>query len=144
MATPDPTRSDQPLADLDKLPSGSNQQPATAGEPTGGIEQRKHKRKAFRSTAQLRIASGEILHVHTLDISAGGVSIVAAMNPKLKMSCVVLLNLPTNPFEKTTIKVPAIVVNSIYNSSESGFRIGLMFANVAPESQEIVTRFVNT
>jgi hypothetical protein len=150
MAIPDPTRPDQILddlnqvsADLDKSPFDSNQQPAIPDQPPVGTEQRKHIRKVFRSTAQLRIPSGEILQVHTLDISAGGVSIVAAMNPILKISCVVRLAVPVNTFERTNIKVPAIVVNSVYASSESGFRIGLMFANILPETLETITRFVN-
>lgn len=144
MTTSTPGGHDQPLADLDQAFSDIDKPPAGSAQPPDGFEKRKHKRKVIRSTAQIRTPSGELHKVHTLDISEGGLSVVASVNPKPKATCFVLINIPVKPQGGSSIEVQAIVVDSIYSSSESGFRIGFQFSNLSHEASAAITQFINT
>lgn len=136
MAIPTPTSPAQPIADLEHAV-------ADIAQPPAGSEQRNHLRKMFRSAAQIRTPNGELLQVHTLDISVGGLSVVASVNPKPNTTYIVYFNIPIKPFGRITAEAQAMVVHSIFSSSESGFRIGLQFNKLSPEAYAAITQFVN-
>lgn len=78
--------------------------------------------------------------VRTLDISPGGLAIVASANPRPGTTCAVALALPVKPRGAVPLELRAKVVHSVFASSEGGFKIGLSFTELpANAAQAIVT-----
>ena len=90
------------------------------------------------------LPGGKPLQVHMLDISAGGFSVVASVNPRSQETCVALLTIPAMPYDSKTFEVQATIVHSTYSSIDSGFKIGLKFTKISPEAHAVITQFVNT
>lgn len=91
------------------------------------IEQRQHDRCPFRGRGQLTFQGNIVKPIKTLDISAGGCSVVLDVNPPLKIQAVMHINLPVGPGSFKVFEVNVQVMNSIYSSNDGGFRLGLMF-----------------
>ena len=102
--------------------------------PVPGIELRQHKRRYLHTTAYVTLPDRQVVEVRTTDISAGGLAIIGAMNPKVGVTLVIRFCLPEKSGGRTTIQAPVEVTHSIYGSAERNFRIGLRFLKLEPEA----------
>lgn len=113
-----------------------------AGAP-GGLDLRQHARRLFRTTAQLVVVGSPPFPVRTLDISAGGMAIVATVQPPRGLNCTVLLSLPQTNREPVPMALPVTVAHSIFSSGEEGVKVGLSFNALSPEAATLIQRFVD-
>ena len=113
-----------------------------SGNP-GGQELRQHARRVLRTTAQLVVAGSPPFPVRTLDISAGGMAIIATVQPPRGLHCTVLLSLPQTGREPVAMALPVTVAHSIFSSGEEGVKVGLSFNALPPDAAALVQRFVD-
>ena len=113
-----------------------------AGNP-GGPEQRQHARRMFRTTAQLVVSGSPPFGVRTLDISAGGMAILATVQPPRGLNCTVLLSLPQTGREPVAMALPVTVAHSIFARGEEGVKVGLSFNGLAPDMVAVIQKFVD-
>lgn len=112
------------------------------GVSDAGAERRVDARKPFRSTAYLALPGRPPSTVRTVDLSAGGVGIIAADNPPPKSACMVRLMLPVKGQGPKAFDVQARVAHSVYSSKGGGFLIGLQFTSLGPDVAAAVIDFL--
>ncbi len=111
-------------------------------DKTSGAERREHTRRPLRTTTTLLLPGNQVFDVRALDISLGGMGIVAPVSPKsgTRFRIRTTLNLPdvgAVPFEANVE-----VTHSIYGAHEGGFKVGLRFVSVEPHLEQALARFV--
>ena len=124
----------------------SNNRPApimTDAVNPGGQELRQHARRVLRTTAQLIVAGSPPFPVRTLDISAGGMAILATVQPPRGLNCTVLLSLPQTGREPVVVELPVTVAHSIFARGEEGVKVGLSFNGLAPDNAAVIQKFVD-
>lgn len=110
--------------------------------PVPGIEQRQHKRRYMRTTAHVALPDRQVVQVLATDISAGGLGIVGAVNPKIGMTLFIRLSIPDKSGGRTLIEAPVKVTHSIYGITEQSFKIGLQFLKLEPEAVFAIAEYV--
>ncbi|MCA2999090.1 MAG: PilZ domain-containing protein [Rhodocyclaceae bacterium] len=110
--------------------------------PVPGIEQRQHKRRYLHVTAHVALPDSQIVEVRTTDVSAGGLAIIGAMNPKIGETLFIRFSIPANSGERTPIQATVKVTHSIYGSAQQNFRIGLRFLKLEPEAVLSIAEYV--
>lgn len=113
-----------------------------AGNP-GGQELRQHARRVLRTTAQLVVAGSPPFPVRTLDISVGGMAILATVQPPRGLNCTVLLTLPQTGREPVAMSLPVTVAHSIFARGEEGVKVGLSFNGLAPDKVAVIQKFID-
>jgi c-di-GMP-binding flagellar brake protein YcgR len=88
------------------------------------------------------LSTGQVFEVRTTDISAEGLGIVAAANPKSGTRLKVRVTLPTRPTGTTTFEASARVVHSILAGGADGFKIGLQFSDLTPEIAATIRKYL--
>lgn len=112
---------------------------------TSGPERRAHARKPFSCTAYLRLPTQQVLEVHTVDLSSGGIGIVSPINAQPGWLCDISFNVTREPSGVDHVTAQGRVAYSVLSGREYGFLIGLQFVNLAPEHRSIIERhFQNT
>lgn len=107
-----------------------------------GIERRQHTRRVLRTTAHVLLPDNKRVEVRTFDISAGGLGIVAAINPKAGSTFNIRLNLVLTSTGSTTIEAPVEVTHSVFGSVEQGFKIGLRFLKLESSAISAIALFL--
>lgn len=103
-------------------------------------ERRGSLRKSLRTIATVHVA-GQTVRVRTMDISVGGMAIVAAVNPPPGMTFELEFDLLIGS-RVVTIRAKAQVMHSVLSSAESGFRIGLSFLSIDPASVSAIEQYL--
>src|SRR5664279_5069732 len=103
-----------------------------------GPERRQYKRAALRGIAHLVLTGHPSIEVRTVDISVGGMGIVASANPPAGLACVIRVVIPVKPRGTTTVEVQAKVAHSIFSHGAGGFLIGLEFSQLSAEAKSAV------
>ncbi|GAA5175500.1 hypothetical protein GCM10025771_07850 [Niveibacterium umoris] len=106
-------------------------------------ERRQHARKAFHSVAYVLLTGRQPIAVRTLDISPGGMAIVAPANPPAKMNCKIRISLPVKLRAPTVVEIQATVLHSVLSRRENGFKVGLHFVHPAPEAKQAIAAFLS-
>lgn len=101
-------------------------------------ERRKTERKSLRTRATVILGQTQAFEVRTLDLSMGGMAIVAQANPKPGMELVIRFMVPLKPVGYTAFEARARVVHSVFSSSESGFKVGLSFIGLSAAASSAV------
>ena len=109
----------------------------------GGGSERRQERKPLRTNAMLRVPGAAPIRVRTLDISVGGMGVVASLNPHPGVACSMAIAPPASASGAPTIAIPATVVHSIFSVREGGFVIGLRYGELSDEAVEAITRFLS-
>lgn len=106
-------------------------------------EQRRNPRWQLKTAAQLIVNSNQVVQVRTLDISAGGLSVITQF--ALPMGTVVQINLmlPTWNGPIVPMSVRASVMNCSLDGRNGGFRIGMQFTEIDAGLQQEIERRVN-
>lgn len=106
-------------------------------------EQRRSPRWQLKTAAQLIVNNNQAMQVRTLDISAGGLSIVTQSALPMGMTVQINLMLPTWNGPLVPMSVRASVVNSSLDGRNGGFRIGLQFTEIDPALKLEIERRVH-
>lgn len=93
-------------------------------------ESRAHERGLIASTTHLLLHGHRIVEARTLDLSAGGLRVVAPVNLPLSLVCGVRLVVPGIPTGAHTVMARAQVMNIVFSGKENGFVIGLRFTSI--------------
>jgi c-di-GMP-binding flagellar brake protein YcgR len=107
-----------------------------------GPERRKSERRGLRTTATILLGQTHSFEVRTVDISATGMGIVASANPKPGTVLDIRFSIPFPPNGQLPFESKARVVHSVFSSNESGFKIGLTFIDLPPNSAAAALRYV--
>lgn len=127
------------------LISSNGGRPVTTDpQAPAGQELRQHARRALRTGAQLLVAGSPPFPVRALDISAGGMAVVASIRPPQGLTCMVLVTLPDPGRSPVAVELPATVVHSLFSGSEQGVKVGLSFRAMTPETAALVQRYVES
>ena len=104
-------------------------------------DRRRDERRIYRGGAVWTPVGMAATQVRTVDVSAGGIAIVATFNPPVGCLCTVRFSLPgrTGPF---TVETSGRVVRSVFSSSDDGFRVGLFFDPLSDEAARTLQRYV--
>ncbi|EXJ14765.1 hypothetical protein D779_2134 [Imhoffiella purpurea] len=81
----------------------------------------------MHGTAQLSSPEHRSFVVYIVDISAGGVRVVAPINPRVGTVFVLRIRLPLRPSGSLPVETRVSVAHSILTGEEDGFVLGLTF-----------------
>jgi len=109
-----------------------------------GINRRENDRKMLHTRAILAIPGKPILEVRTLDISIGGIGIVASVNLVARIPCKLAFSLPLRHGKKINVEAEGYVTHSLFSNSHDGFKIGIRFKDVSPELEKEIARYLRT
>ena len=109
-----------------------------------GVNRRQHERKYFRGAAYLLFAGREPIEVRTLDLSAGGLSIVAPANPAINTVVMIRINIPRPTTGADGFEVRVRVAHTMFSQAEDGFKIGLEFVNLTVPLATAILQFLKT
>jgi c-di-GMP-binding flagellar brake protein YcgR len=107
-----------------------------------GSDRRQQERRLLRATAMLRLPGAAPVLVRTLDISAGGMGVVATINPEGGVRCTIGLAAPAQPRGPIAVEIAAVVVHSIFSSREDGFKVGLQFEELTEAAADAINRYL--
>lgn len=110
--------------------------------PLPSQENRRHERRALRSQAVLLLPGGQTFPVQTLDISVGGVGVLAPANARNGTRLAIRLTLPVRPSGTTTFDAAVTVVHSVLSRHEEGFKVGLQFIDLDPRSASAIRHYI--
>lgn len=112
--------------------------PPAASSPS---ERRAADRRALRTPAVVTLGAQEF-EVRTLDISPGGLGIVAGANPRPGTTFQIRFKLPLKPRGALPVALPVRVVHAVFSADEGGFKVGLMFLQLPPEVAQAIIRYM--
>lgn len=112
-------------------------------EPIDHDNRRASQRYPLRTQAFVEIPGQPPFAVRTLDISSGGMAIVAAANPRRGTTFNIRLTIPVEPTGSVSFVTTAQVVHSVLSSAEDGFKVGLAFTKLEPASAEAIMQYIN-
>lgn len=92
-----------------------------------GIESRANARRPLRTRGVLLFSGNQPIPIRTLDVSLGGLCLVAEIAIPAKIMGQLEMNVPVGGgnFEKMQVNIQ--VMHSIFCNKEDGFRIGVFF-----------------
>jgi len=105
-------------------------------------ERRRAERKVLRTNALVILSNAQPFEVRTIDLSAGGMSIVASANPKSGTVLNIRFSVPLRTGGHTLFEAKARVIHTVFSSVESGFKIGLSFTVLPPVAASAVLQFL--
>jgi c-di-GMP-binding flagellar brake protein YcgR len=108
-----------------------------------GPERRQGDRKLFRGPAQLLLPTREVLRVRTLDISLGGIGLVAPSNLPRDAVCDVKFRAPLMGDRVEMLVARGRIAYSILSGKENGFLVGLQFTDIPPAALALIRSYVN-
>ena len=90
-------------------------------------EKRSHERRPFGLPVEVLLPGRAALTMRSVDISIGGIGLVAAVNAPFGMELQLRLALPLGAKGTQSFEVRARVQHSVYSRRDDGFRIGMVF-----------------
>lgn len=99
-------------------------------------------RKLFSSTAALALPDHRLLTVHTVDIGANSVKIVAPENLPDNLDCMVRISIPAVPAGTHAVIAHARNQGSVFDGKHSGFLMELRFTDIPPQSLRAIRDFL--
>ncbi|NML15104.1 PilZ domain-containing protein [Azohydromonas caseinilytica] len=105
-----------------------------------GPERREHARKPFSTTAYLKLPNLQVIEVHTVDLSGGGIGTVSPLNLSPGAMCEITFHVTRDTTGVDAVVAYGRVAFSILSGREYGFLVGLQFVNLAPEYRAIIER----
>jgi c-di-GMP-binding flagellar brake protein YcgR len=109
--------------------------PAVAADNRRAVE-----RHPFRTKVLLVVGDQHRLDVRSLDLGKGGMGVVSDWNLPVGVQVVVKFSMPVKHTAVQMI-LNAVVVNGTLAGSIGGFRIGLQFRGVDPQTQLMLEQF---
>lgn len=107
-----------------------------------GSERRHHERKPLRVPAELLFPTHPPLPVRLLDVSAGGVGVLASANPPLRARLTVRFSVPGPAKAASVVEAQVQVAHSVLSGTHGGFVVGLQFTLLSPQSSMAIIKFL--
>lgn len=107
-----------------------------------GADRRITERRLLRTNATVILGASHAFTVRTIDVSTGGMGIVAQANPRPGTMLAIRFVLPLRPTGQMQFEAKARVVHSVFSSSEAGFKVGLSFVDLTPDAAAGVASFL--
>jgi c-di-GMP-binding flagellar brake protein YcgR len=104
-------------------------------------ERRQFERRPLRVDA-LVLSGSPVFTARTFDISSGGMGIIAGVNVTCGAAYDVEFALPLKAKGALPVRCAVKVVNAVFMGSEGGFRIGLVFTQIAPNMAQAIASYV--
>ena len=105
-------------------------------------DRRKTERKSLRTRATVILGQTQAFEVRTLDVSAGGMAIVAQANPPPGVVLGIRFMFPLKPSGYAPFEARARVVHSVFSSAESGFKVGLSFIDLPSDAAATIAKYL--
>lgn len=114
---------------------------------SNGAERRQHERRTLRVSAQLRLTDASTtgtkpMDVRTIDISLGGMAVVAPVNLRTGVTLTINFTLPARSKGITPVQARVQVMHSILGRDEGGFKIGLRFLGTDNATNASIREFL--
>lgn len=106
-------------------------------------ERREAPRRALRRPAWFLLPGVRRLEVRTLDISAGGLAVVAPANPPVGMACTIRLTIPTRNSSAEVIEPRVKVMQSLWSTADEGFKVGLRFQDLSSAHARLIRDYMD-
>lgn len=110
--------------------------------PENSVERRHHRRVVLHGPAQLQIQGGPSTPIRTLNISVGGLSAVASVNPGSDAQCLVHIDIPEKGGGATPTELSAQVVQSAFSKIDDGYIVNFKFINLTASAAARIARFM--
>lgn len=107
--------------------------------PSGTPNRRAHERSALRIGVTLVFTNGFSSAARCLDISKGGMGVVAELSVPVGARLRVQARLPVAVGSPLPFEADAFVSNSVLAGAEGGFRLGLQFLELPPPARDALT-----
>jgi hypothetical protein len=107
-----------------------------------GPERRRVERKVFRGSAHLLLPSRELVQVRTIDISPGGIGLVAPSNLPADIVCEVRFRAPLQGERLEMLLARGRIAYSILSGKENGFLVGFQFTDIPAPALALIKRYV--
>lgn len=107
-----------------------------------GFERRQHERRYLRTVATVVLGPVQTFEVRTVDISAGGMAVVAAANPQPGTTFTIRVPLSFPHEGVVVVETRAQVMHSVLASDEQGFKIGLRFVSLEAAAASTILRYL--
>lgn len=108
------------------------------------IEQRKTERRVLRVPATLLLPGGQTFAVQTIDISLGGLGILAPAHAPNGARLSVQVGLPTTAGAPVRISAPVTVIHSVLSRDHDAFKVGLQFGALDPKTESAIRHYIAT
>ncbi|HQC81334.1 MAG TPA: PilZ domain-containing protein [Accumulibacter sp.] len=118
---------------MSEIPEDSSEIPAMP-------ERRANQRLLLRTQAFVLLPDGRVVATRTLNISKGGIGLIADFNPAVGSAFSLRVNLPLRPTGKALFEARVQVANSVFDGAEGGFRLGLQFLGLDPTAAALLGR----
>lgn len=105
-------------------------------------ERRQYERKPLRVPAELLFSNHPPLSVRLLDVSAGGVGVLASANPPLRARLSVRFSVPVTPTGAAIVEAQVEVARSVLSGTHGGFVVGLQFTSISPQASRAIIQFL--
>lgn len=105
-------------------------------------EKRRYERCMLRTKATIILSSGQEIEVPTIDISRGGVGIIASVNPPMGAQFNFRVPLMLKPKGLVLVESHVIVMHSILAGSAGGFKVGLQFVALNESLKSAIDAFI--
>lgn len=99
-------------------------------EAPHSTDRRAHERRAFHGTAALQGHGLRPVQVSIVDVSLGGMRVVAPFNPREGDLFGLSTRLPVRPSGSLAVELKVRVTHSILSGHEDGFTLGLVFLDL--------------
>ena len=126
------------------MEQSENDIPKAPDQAAAADERRIAVRKRVRTRVRLSIAGSTAMEVWSLDLSIGGICVVADVNPATGTKCSLALGIPFKNGTSHKTQVQGSISYSSFSNADGGFKVGVQFKDVTPELHKALLRFVSS
>jgi c-di-GMP-binding flagellar brake protein YcgR len=112
--------------------------------PESPDERRQAPRRLLRRPATILLPGEQQLQVRSLDISSGGMGIVAPANPPIGMACGIRFQVPGPNAAPVVVQTRVKVMQSTWSTADDGFKVGLQFQELSPAHQKLIRDYLES
>ena len=111
---------------------------------TPSADRRTEARKPLRVRVRLRLAGHAPTELRSVDLSSGGMGLVADVNLPLGLAGDVGFTLRFPNGSSLDVQADATIIHSVFSSSHDGFIIGLQFREPSADLQAALRRYLRS
>lgn len=106
-------------------------------------QRRAHERRALHGAAEIVPEGSRPIPVPIVDISLGGMRVVAPFNPREGTPLLLRTRLPMRPSGSLAVEMHVRVAYSILSGSEDGFTVGLTFLDLSAAAEQAIRGYLD-
>lgn len=125
-------------------PAASAPQPPKQDPSKQGADRRASVRKIMRTPVMVAFQGHPSFKTHSLDVSMSGIGTVATVNFPVNATCNVSFNVTIKGVGNKQLQAVATVMYSIFSNQHDGFKVGLQFKTLSPETGTLLLKYINS